>query len=197
MNFKLTSLLRKTYAKKPRAEAIFYYVYGVFYSNTYRTKYAEFLKTDFPRVPFTSDYNLFIKMGKMGKKLVKLHLMKSEELKNPIAKFQGDGDNTVKKPEYDEKEGRVHINRTQFFEGIEKHVWDCRIGGYQVLSKWLNYRRGRKLTLEDIKHYCKVVTALKRTNEIQEEIDKLYPDVEKNVIVFKEDNNVNLEKYSK
>jgi len=188
---KTIETLKKSLKKEVRAEEVFLYVYAVLHSTIYRKKYAESLKIAFPRIPFTSDYDLFISIGNLGKKLVDLHLMKSENLKNPIAKFQGDGDNTLEEPIYNQEKGRVYINKTQFFEGVEKSVWEYQIGGYQVLSKWLRYRRGRKLSLEDIKHYCKVVTALKKTIEIQEEIDKLYPDVEKDIVEFKENDKQN------
>ena len=192
----LINALREAYGQKPKPEDILNYIYSVLFSNIYRNKYVEFLKTDFPRVPFTTNYNLFIEMGKLGRKLIDLHLMKSKDLQNPIAKFQGDGDNTVKKIVYHEEIESVYINKTQYFEGVNRDVWECLIGGYQVLSKWLKYRKGRKLSLEDIKHFCNVATALKRTMEIQDEIDKLYPAIEKDVIQFKEDS-VTIDKYTK
>jgi len=196
VNSNLANTLNKIYGNKPKAESILHYVYAIFYSNIYRSKYEEFLKSDFPRVPLTIDYNLFIEMGKLGRKLVDLHLMKSKELKNPIAKFQGDGDNTVKKIAYHEEEARVYINKIQYFEGIRSDVWEYLIGGYQVLSKWLKYRKGRKLSLEDIRHFCEVATVLHNTIELQDEIDGLYPDVEKDVIEFEEDS-VTMDKYTK
>lgn len=196
INSNLTAQLKKFYSIRPNVEKILDYVYSVFYSSIYRNKYAEFLKVDFPKVPFTSSYDLFLKVGKLGKELVDLHLLKAEELSNPIAKFQGDGDGIVGKPVFERAKERVYINKTQFFEGIGEEVWEYHIGSYQVLYKWLKDRKRRKLSLEDIKHYCKVVTALKRTIEIQEEIDKLYPDVEKDIIEFREQN-ASLEKYAK
>ena len=180
----LIESLTDTYGKKPTPEEIFYYTYAVLYSNTYRTKYAEFLKIDFPRVPFTSDYDLFKKMGEMGRRLVDLHLMRSGELDTPIAKFQGSGENQVEKRKYDEEAGRVHINKTQYFEGIEKDVWEYQIGGYQVLDKWLKDRKGRELSLVDIQHYCKVVTSLRKTMDVQKAIDEIYMDAEEDVIEF-------------
>ncbi len=110
--------LSKAYNKDISPEVIFYYIYAVLYSETYRTKYAEFLKIDFPRVPFTKDYKLFKKMSEYGNRLVDLHLLKSHELDLPIARFQGDGDNRVEKPKYDDNAGRVYINKEQYFEGI-------------------------------------------------------------------------------
>jgi len=182
LNPKLVKSLTAAYSREPSPEEIFYYIYGAFYSNTYRNKYAEFLKIDFPRVPFTKDYELFSKIGKYGKQLVSLHLLKSAELNNPIAKFEGSGDNQVEKPKYDEMERRVYINNNQYFEGIEKEVWDYQIGGYQVIDKWLKGRKGQKLSLEEIKHYCQITTALKKTMEVQQKIDSLYADIEKETI---------------
>ena len=196
VNRQLIKVINKTYDAKLKLEAILGYVYGIFYSNIYRTKYVDFLKLDFPRVPFTTNYDLFIRMGTLGKKLIDLHLLESKELKNPIAKFQGVGNNIVDKTVFKEEESRVFINKTQYFEGIDEEIWNYHIGGYQVLSKWLKYRKGVELSLDDIKHFCKVATAIQKTIEIQEEIDKLYPDVEKDIIPFKEEDTT-IEKYTK
>lgn len=177
--------LNETYGKELTPEEIFYYIYAVLYSNTYRTKYAEFLKIDFPRVPFTKDYTLFGKLAALGERLVNLHLLKSPGLDSPVAKFPIAGDNKVDKPVY--KDGCVYINKTQYFDGVEKEVWEYQVGGYQVCNKWLKDRKGRTLSTEDIIHYCKVVTVLSKTIEIQAEIDGLYDGVEKSLIEFRQE----------
>jgi predicted helicase len=182
INTDLLAVLSKTYGKKPTPEEIFYYIYAVLYSKTYRTKYAEFLKTDFPRVPFTKNHEIFLEMSKYGKQLADLHLLKSSALDPPTVRFQGKGDNRIEKPRYSEKEQRVYINATQYFEGIEKEVWEYQVGGYQVLEKWLKDRKGRTLSLEDIQHYCRVATALKKTIEVQQKIDSIYPKIEKDIV---------------
>ena len=172
-------MLTKYFQKTPTPEEIFYYIYAVLYSNIYRTKYAEFLKIDFPRIPFTSNYDVFTKMALLGKRLVGLHLLKSQELNPPIAKFQGVGNSELVKVNFVENENRVYINATQYFEGITKEVFEYQIGGYQVMSKWLKDRKGRFLTLDETITYCKIATALSKTIEIQKEIDTLYPLCEK------------------
>ncbi|HHT9113815.1 MAG TPA: type ISP restriction/modification enzyme, partial [Candidatus Wunengus sp. YC65] len=168
--------LTENYKKSSTPEQIFFYIYAVLYSNIYRTKYAEFLKIDFPRIPFPKDYKLFIKMNDYGKRLVDLHLLKSTEITPSIAKFQGKGDNKVEKLRYES--ARLFINENQYFEGIEPEVFEYQIGGYQVCEKWLKDRKERKLSLDDIKHYCNIVTAIKKTIEIQKGIDDIYPKVE-------------------
>ena len=178
----LVEQLAKEFKKQPTPEQIFHYIYAVLYSNTYRTKYAEFLKIDFPRVPFTSDYKLFVKMGQYGERLIELHLLKSSELDKPIARFQGKGNNKVEKLRY-EKE-KLYINSDQYFEGIAPELWEYQIGGYQVLEKWLKDRKDRTLSLEETKHYCQIVTVLKKTIELQEDVDDIYPEVEKEIIEF-------------
>ena len=135
-------------------------------------------------MPFTKSYALFKQMGKYGKRLVNLHLLESSELDPPIAKYQGTGKNEVDKLKYDQKESRIFISKDQYFEGVKKEVWEYRIGGYQVCNKWLKDRKGRTLSLDEIKHYCKVVTAIKKTIEIQKNIDSIYPQVEKELIEF-------------
>jgi predicted helicase len=173
----LVKSLAETYGKQVSPEEIFYYIYGILYSETYRKKYAEFLKIDFPRIPFTKDRTLFLKIGELGKQLVDLHLLKSPESAGATAKFEGEGDSKVEKPVYKEKEKRVYINGTQYFEGIEKEVWDYQIGGYQVMNKWLKDRKGTALTHRDIVHYSKISSALQQTIDLQKSLNALYKEL--------------------
>ena len=184
INSKIYNTLSESYNKKPTPEEILYYIYSVLYSNVYRTKYSEFLRMDFPRIPFTKDYELFSKMGIYGKRLTDLHLLESSELDNPIARFQGEGEGKVEKLRYDNEQGHVYINADQYFEGVTKEIWEYQIGGYQVCHKWLKDRKDRTLSLDEIKHYSKIVTALQKTMEIQKSIDEIYPEVEKDIIEF-------------
>ena len=92
------------------------------------------------------------------------------------------GKNSIDKVKYNQKESRIYINGDQYFEGVEKQIWEYQIGGYQVCNKWLKDRKGRTLSLEEIKHYCKVVTAINKTIEIQRNIDVAYPEIEKDFI---------------
>jgi hypothetical protein len=182
LNSKLLSVLESGYKKQPTPEAIFNYIYAVLYSNAYRTKYSEFLRTDFPRVPFTSSRKVFSELAKKGEELVALHLLKSKRLAKPIAAFEGDGENRVEKVIYDPKNCRVYINPLQYFTGVKSDVWDYQIGGYQVPDKWLKDRKRRTLSSEEVMHYCRVVTALSETIEIQKSLDELFENVEKSVL---------------
>lgn len=175
----LIEQLKRNFKKEPSPEQIFFYIYAVLYSNIYRTQYAEFLKMDFPRIPFTKDYKLFCAMTEYGEKLINLHLLQSAELDTPVTRFQGKGDNRIEKLRYDNE--RVNINKDQYFEGIEQAVWEYQIGGYQVCEKWLKDRKGRMLSLDEIKQYCKIITALSKTIQIQKKVDELYPQIEKSL----------------
>ncbi len=178
-------------------EDVFNYIYAVFHSPTYRSRYAEFLKSDFPRVPLTSNVNLFRSLCGLGAELVALHLLESPVLQNPIARYPVKGSNVIEKgfPKYrtpGEPEpgtgkpleaGRVYISKDdpqsgtkgQYFEGVPLELWNFHIGGYQVCEKWLKDRRGRTLTYDDLEHYCKVVTALSETIRLMAEIDAAIP----------------------
>ncbi|MDI6802762.1 MAG: N-6 DNA methylase [Bacteroidota bacterium] len=179
---KIFETLQLAYKRKLSPEDIFYYIYGVLYSNAYRQKYAEFLKTDFPRVPFTSNYKVFKSFAEKGEELVALHLLKSKKLGKPITHCEGEGDNRVEKVTYDDKKKRVYFNPSQYFAGVAKEVWEYHIGGYQVAEKWLKDRKGRVLSSEEVSHYCKVVTALAQTIKLQGGLDELFKEVEKNTL---------------
>jgi hypothetical protein len=178
----LLSELSKTLKKELSPEQIFYYIYAVLYSNTYRAKYAEFLKMDFPRIPFTRDYKLMSKLAGYGERLAALHLLESHDVDKAPIKFNGKGDNRVEKLKYEQE--RLYINKEQYFEGVASDVWQYCIGGYQVCEKWLKDRKGKPLGLDDIKHYLKVLSAIEKTLKIQDEIDNIYRQVEKEIIEF-------------
>jgi predicted helicase len=156
-------------------EDVFHYAYAVFHSPTYRSRYAEFLKRDFPRLPPTSERGLFAALAGKGAELVGLHLMTSPALNNLITRFPEGGDNVVEKVRYDAANERVHINNTQYFEGVPEETWGFRVGGYQVLDKWLKDRRGRALTSADVRHYQRIVVALTQTRRLMREIDETIP----------------------
>lgn len=181
IDVKLLTFLSKAY-REILPEEIFYYIYAILYSNVYRTKYAEFLKNDFPRIPFTKDYEVFKEAAKLGKELAELHLLRPKRLGKIIAKFPASDGGRVEKREYKEKEEKVYINGKQFFSGVAKEVWNYYIGGYQVLDKWLKERQERTLSDDDIAHFLKVITALSHTIDLQKEIDKLYSKVEKTLL---------------
>jgi predicted helicase len=189
LNPSLVSALTEAYGKKPAPEEIFHYVYAVLYAPTYRTKYAEFLRMDFPRVPFTADAKLFQKLAALGARLTALHLLTSPELDPPACRFEGEGDSRIGKGRkagfrYEPGEQRAYINATQYFAPVAEAVWSYQVGGYQVCEKWLKDRQERRLEFDDIRTYCHIVTALGRTLVIQTETDALYPGVEKSVVAI-------------
>ena len=156
-------------------EDIFNYAYAVFYSPTYRARYAEFLKIDFPRLPLTSDLSLFRTLAAKGSELVALHLMESPRLENVSLEFPVKGDNKIEKVRYTENDQRVWINAKQFLSGVPKSVWDFNVGGYRVCDRWLKDREGRQFSCEDIQHYQKIVAALNETIRLMSEINAAIP----------------------
>lgn len=149
---------------------LFDYIYAVLYSPKYREKYKEFLKIDFPRVPYPTDQETFWKLVEIGGKLRECHLMQTE-FDTAAYSFVGDGTNEVVKPEY--KNGRVYISKTQYFDNVPQAQWEQYIGGYQPLQKWLKDRKKTALSAEDIEHYKKIIAALRLTEELMTEIDQV------------------------
>jgi len=120
----------------------------------------------------------------LGEKLVALHLLNSPDLNPPACRFEGDGSNRVEKTRlrYADDEERVYINATQYFAPVPADIWAYQIGGYQVCEKWLKDRQERRLVFDDIIAYCRIVTALGRTMALQQQIDGLYAEAEKEII---------------
>ena len=154
---------------------VFNYIYAVLHSTQYRRRYADFLKSDFPRVPLTGDRALFAALVALGKRLTDLHLMESEGHDSPA--FPMVGDNRVDKVRYAPPKngtlGQVFINRDQHFKGVTPETWEFTIGGYRPAEKWLKDRKGRVLSDDDIEHYRKIVAALADTQCLMDKTDEL------------------------
>lgn len=173
---------RRAYGASLTPETLFFYIYAILYSPAYRDTYAEFLKTDFPRVPFTKNTRLFKRLAALGEFLVNAHLLRQLPNKAPSVRFQGPGECRVTKPRYDDSTARLFINPTQYFAPVSPAVWNYHIGGYQVAAKWLKNRKDTVLDLQAIELYSQIITALAYTLDVQRDIDALYPSVESEVI---------------
>lgn len=152
---------------------IFNYIYSILQSPTYRTRYAEYLKLDFPRLPLTGSLGLFKSLAKLGGELVDLHLMESPKLEKYITRFIGKGTPEVEKVSYSDETVWIDKAKSQGFHGVPENVWNFHIGGYQVCEKWLKDRKGRTLSSDDITHYHRIIVALGETIRIMAEIDKV------------------------
>ncbi len=150
------------------------YIYARLHSSTYREKYKEFLRIDFPRVPYPKNAKTFWRLADLGSELRLFHLMEHKALVKPPIGFPNDGSNKVDKPAFSD-DGRVWINKDQYFNKVPKEAWEFYIGGYQPAQKWLKDRKGRELTSDDIAHYEKIITALTETHRIMKKIDKIPP----------------------
>jgi predicted helicase len=147
------------------------YIYAALHSPTYREKYKEFLKIDFPRVPYPKDKDTFWQLVKLGGEIRQIHLLESAVVEKSISKYPYNGTNVVGKTKYEN--GNVYINETQCFEDVPEVAWNFYIGGYQPAQKWLKDRKDRELQIDDIRHYMKIIVALTETDRLMKEIDKI------------------------
>ena len=167
------------------------YIYAVLHSPTYREKYKEFLKIDFPRVPYPKDVTTFWQLVALGAEIRQIHLLESPVVEKFITKYPIDGSNVVEKIRfelydyihempnekgefnYPDYLGAVYINDTQYFADVPISAWEFYIGGYQPAQKWLKDRKGRTLEFDDILHYQKIIVALKQTGIIMSKINAI------------------------
>ena len=157
------------------------YIYAVLHSPTYREKYKEFLKIDFPRVPYPKDNDTFWQLVKLGGEIRQIHLLESPTVEKYITQYPEDGNNTVTKSKFISSPpleglgvvGKVYINDTQYFDNVPQIAWEFFIGGYQPAQKWLKDRKERTLEFDDILHYQKIIVALSETDRLMNEINKI------------------------
>lgn len=160
------------------------YIYAILHSSTYREKYKEFLKIDFPRIPYPKDQKEFWQLVSLGSELRQIHLLESPVVEDYITAYPVGGNNEVGRKitktspgfvadKENSEIGKVWINDEQYFDKVPKIAWEFYIGGYQPAQKWLKDRRDRTLSFEDILHYQKIIVALAETDRIMKEIDKI------------------------
>lgn len=154
---------------RPDEVKVFDYIYGVLHSPDYRETYKEFLKIDFPRIPYPSSPEVFAHLSEKGESLRRLHLMEDAAISGTPYPFMGEGDDMVVKPVLED--GKVYINKNQYFGAVPKLAWEFHIGGYQPARKWLKDRKGRRLSFDDIVHYQKIIKILCQTDQIMKEIE--------------------------
>lgn len=160
---------------RPSEVKVFDYIYGVLHSPDYRKIFAEFLKIDFPRIPYPASPEVFAHVSGKGEALRRLHLMEPAAIGETAYPFmgeveEGEDDSTVASGYPKHKDGHVWINRHQYFRDVPATAWEFYIGGYQPAQKWLKDRKGRVLSWDDIGHYQNIVKILLETDRIMQQI---------------------------
>ena len=165
---KFRAFVDEKYTRHYSPEEILSYIYAVLHSPTYRQKYLDFLKIDFPRIPFVDERETFEALAALGWELMQAHLLKT--IPDILTVDVTAGDFTVEKPRYDPQHERLHINKTQYFSPVPQDVWAFHIGGYQVLYTYLKSRKGRTLSLDEIENVQHIVNVLRFTIDQMERI---------------------------
>jgi len=175
-----TKFIKSKYKKEFTPEQISGYIYAILHSETYRKKYSEFLKSDFPRILFTDSEQIFEKISVLGFELIEKHLMKKTFAFKELAELGNypiTGDNMVVKPEFkiirieNKIHQRLYINKTQYFDTVPEDVYNFYIGGYQVLDKYLKDRKGRSIA-DELFHITEIIKTIYFTIEQMKKIDK-------------------------
>jgi predicted helicase len=168
---------------RPSEVKVFDYIYGVLHAPAYRETFAEFLKIDFPRIPYPPSPEVFRHLSEKGEQLRRLHLMEPAAIGETPYPYEGEGDDVVASgfPKWEPdkgspstgsgRTGRVLVNKDQYFANVPEIAWGFYIGGYQPAQKWLKDRRGRSLSFDDISHYQRIVKILSETDRIMREIE--------------------------
>ena len=165
--------LNENFGTHYTVEEISGYIYAIMHAPTYRARYADFLRIDFPRIPFPETREAFETLAALGWRLVQVHLM-HERPKAGLAVYRGKGRHEVEKVAYASADHSLHINATQSFAPVPEEVWNFHIGGYQVIDKYLKSRRGRVLSLDEIDQVTRIADALDFTIRQMKAIDAAY-----------------------
>jgi predicted helicase len=177
--------IKKSFNKDIDSIDVFNYIYAILNCRKFRTKYAAFLKINFPRIPFTSDYKIFLKLIKLGAKLKDTHLLNLYSDEEGKIGYPNDGTNIINEIRYDKKNHHLYINDTQYFDGILNEEWNFFIGGHKILYGWLKDMKNKKLSSDEIRYFIKIIASIKETIKIMRLLDTLYDKIEKNIMPIK------------
>lgn len=175
-NFKesFRTFIDELYKEKFSPEDILGYIYAVLFHKIYREKYLDFLKIDFPKIPFTKDKNTFKNLSKLGLKLVNLHLLKNDELDfnvgEALFKDIKNKNFKIQKIKYNKDVKELFINESLYFNKVSPEIYEFKIGGYAVLDKYLKSHKEEDI---DHKHFTLIIQTLDETLKIQDEISKI------------------------
>lgn len=167
------SFIDVKYSHHYSPEEILGYIYAILHAPIYRRRYAEFLRIDFPRIPFVDSQSDFDELSALGWTVVEAHLLRRYPRRR-LADFHGKGTQAVEFVRYAEFDNTIAINNTQRFGPVPEDIWNFHIGGYQVLDKYLKSRKGRVLSLDEINQVSAVADSLAFTVEQMAEIDRVY-----------------------
>lgn len=171
LNHEQMKALEVNLKNHPTPEQLLHYIYAILYSPKYRTKFWEFLKADFPRIPIPVNDKQFRLLSSLGGKLCDLHLMRFPAIEDADITYSVVGSDRVDGIKY--QDNRIWINESQYFGNISEEEWNFSIGGYQPAQKWLKDRKGSILTSKDIEHYQKIIYALGQTMVLMRRIDEI------------------------
>ena len=172
-NIEFKEYLNKFYSDSCSPEQIFSYIYSLLYSPSYRVKYHDFLNVDFPNILFPKSKEVFEKMSNLGKDLINVQLFKFFP-SYKIGNFLEKGDNIVKDLKF--INNKLFINESQYFNLVSDDIYKFFIGGYQVIDKYLKYRKGKQLTLEEIENVENIIKVIAFTIDQMKKIDNLTKD---------------------
>ena len=170
LNPDIVKQIEKSLGKQVEPQELFDYIYAVLHSPSYRERYKEFLKIDFPRIPYPTDAEAYHRLAEKGAALRRLHLMEGLPANTGVT-FPQEGSEKVECLRLEDD--CVYINDVQYFEGVTEEAWNFYIGGYQPAQKWLKDRKGCTLSFEDVKHYQRIIYVLTQTAQIMNTIDEI------------------------
>lgn len=164
----------KKYGQIFTPEQILGYIYAILYHKDYREKYLDFLKIDFPKVPFVKSKKDFLALSALGRNLIDLHLMRvdlsGESVGEPHFNDLGDKNEKIQKIAYNTESKRLFVNESLYFEAVSAEVWEYKIGGYAVLDKYLKSHKGESI---DYTHFECVIKTLHKSLELESKIAKV------------------------
>lgn len=164
------NFIDKHYTEHFSPEQILGYIYAVLFHKEYREKYLDFLKIDFPKIPFVESKEKFLEFSELGSSLISLHLLQDNALDSHIGRLQKigkDESRVIEKPNYNAESKRLFINKSLYFDKVDSSVWEYKIGGYAVCEKYLKSHKGEEI---DFIHFQKIIQTLHKSLEIESKI---------------------------
>ena len=129
------------------------YIYGVLNDKAYTTKYNQFLKSNYPRVPYPKSIATFISYKDAGSKLRSVHL--DDTTQDSKSTYNATTNNKIEKVTF--SNNKLYFNKSSFFDNITQDMFDFKVGASQPLKNWLESRKEDSFDESMVEQFLNVI----------------------------------------
>jgi hypothetical protein len=146
------------------------YLLAILHSEVYREKYREFLRRDFPRIPLPLSSKMFTELVAIGQRIDAIYTASTPTSENQLPDLVGIRPK-VERASWANGHVWLDDSHESGFKGVDQESWNMRVGGYQILDRWLKQRKGQTLSEDQCRDFATLVTRMRKLGELVAQVE--------------------------